>query len=79
VHLSLDFDAAEAELARASLSVKGSGGTIEEYFEKEWVRSLFSLAVESLRQQCEARGKELQFRLFERYDLDDRRHATELR
>lgn len=71
VHLSLDFDAAEAELARASLSVKGSGGTIEEYFEKEWVRSLFSLAVESLRQRCEARGKELQFRLFERYDLDD--------
>ena len=70
-HLSLDFDAAEVELARSRLPAPGALETIEEYFEEEWIRSVFSLAVESLRQQCEARGKELQFRLFERYDLDD--------
>src|SRR6266540_3962304 len=38
---------------------------------KEWVRSLFSLAVEELQKECERRGKLSHFRLFERYDLED--------
>jgi RNA polymerase sigma factor (sigma-70 family) len=66
VHVSLDFDEAEHELAAASTTESP-----EDYFEKEWVRSLFGLAVERLRACCESAGKMTQFRLFERYDLDE--------
>ncbi len=44
--------------------------TTEEYFRREWVRSLFGLAIEDLRRLCEARSKPAPFELFERYDLD---------
>jgi RNA polymerase sigma factor (sigma-70 family) len=74
VHLSLDFDAAETELGRAEaapLREIASPDLLEEFFEKEWLRSLFSLAVETLRKECEQRGKQIHFRLFEIYDLDD--------
>jgi len=43
----------------------------EEIFEREWRRQLFSLAVGDLREFCEDRGKQLQFRIFEAYDLAD--------
>jgi RNA polymerase sigma factor (sigma-70 family) len=66
VHVSLDFDEAEHELAAASQTESP-----EDCFEKEWVRNLFALAVERLRAQCEAIGKQTQFSVFERYDLDD--------
>ena len=74
VRLSLDFDSAETELGRAGaapLREIASPDSMEEFFEKEWVRSLFSLAVETLRKECEQRGKQIHFRLFEIYDLDD--------
>ncbi len=70
-HLSLDFEGAESELARAGLPAPNSSESMDEFFEKEWMRSLFSLAVEGLRQECQARGKMVHLRLFERYDLDD--------
>ena len=41
----------------------------EQIFEREWQRQLFSLALDDLRAQCEACGKQLQFRVFEAYDL----------
>lgn len=64
--LPLAFEAAEHELASAQ------GGTDpEEVFDREWVRSLFSLAVEALRELCLSRGKEIYYQLFERYDLMD--------
>ncbi len=66
--LSLDFDAAEGELGRV---IEPAGLSTEELFEREWVRSLFGLAVEALEAECIARGKEIHFRLFERYDLGD--------
>lgn len=62
-HVSLDFEEAEHELA-ASAQTESP----EDYFEKEWVRTLFALAVEKLRTQCKS-GKEAQFALFERHDL----------
>jgi RNA polymerase sigma factor (sigma-70 family) len=65
--LSLDFEGAEAELHRYGA---GEGLDAEEYFHREWVRSLFGLAVEDLRQWCTRSGKEVHFRLFERYDLE---------
>jgi len=66
VHISLDFEEAEHELAAST-----QAGSPEDYFEKEWVRTLFALAVERLRAQCRSAGKTTQFALFERYDLGD--------
>jgi hypothetical protein len=43
---------------------------MEEYFRREWVRSLFGLAVEALHRRCAEAGKSVPFALFERYDLD---------
>jgi len=43
----------------------------EEVFEREWQRQLFALALDDLRAHCEARGKQLQFEIFEAYDLAD--------
>jgi RNA polymerase sigma factor (sigma-70 family) len=41
----------------------------EDMFEREWQRQLFMLAVDELRAYCEACGKQLQFQIFEAYDL----------
>ncbi len=68
VVLPLDFLTAEGELSPPAASASGNP---DELFEKEWVRSLFSLAVEELQKECERRGKLSHFRLFERYDLED--------
>ncbi len=62
--LPLDFEEAERELTKVV-----APESIEDYFEKEWVRSLFSLALQRLRRQCESGGKAIHFALFERYDL----------
>lgn len=75
-HISLDFDTAEAELQRASQSISRLGAasspeSMDEFLEKEFLRSLFGLSVESLRRFCEERGKRTHFRLFEIYDLGD--------
>jgi RNA polymerase sigma factor (sigma-70 family) len=67
VPLSLDFDGAEAELARQSASDDLGP---EEYFHREWVRALFGSAVEELRRRCEVSGRSVCFALFERYDLE---------
>jgi RNA polymerase sigma factor (sigma-70 family) len=71
-HLALDFAGAEQELGGATLdpALIASPDSLEEFFEKEWIRSLFSLAVEDLRHFCEAKGRERTFKLFEAYDLD---------
>jgi len=72
--LALDFEAAEHELALAGLpasSALQAPETLEEYFAREWVRSLLSLAVDELHKQCEAHGKAVHFQLFERYDIDE--------
>ena len=66
MHVSLDFEEAEHELA-----VAAHMESPEDYFEKEWVRTLFALAVEKLRAHCQTAGKTTQFALFERYDLGD--------
>jgi RNA polymerase sigma factor (sigma-70 family) len=41
----------------------------EQVFEREWQRQLFALALDDLRKHCEGCGKQLQFRIFEAYDL----------
>ena len=61
----LDFDAAEAELGRDSSPLAP-----DEYFHREWVRSVFAVAVERLRAACASEGKQAQFAIFECYDLE---------
>jgi RNA polymerase sigma-70 factor (ECF subfamily) len=62
----LDFEEAEMELGRMLRTESP-----EEVFDQEWIRSLFVLAVQRLRERCDSAGKSLHFRLFERYDLED--------
>ena len=70
-HVALDFSAAEEELDATVIDPAkiASPESLEEFFEKEWVRSLFALAVEELRELCIARERERTFHLFEAYDL----------
>jgi len=66
-HLSLDFETAEGELPARDIPDPLDA---DAFFQREWVRSLFAIAVTSFRQHCESTGRELHYRLFERYDLD---------
>jgi RNA polymerase sigma-70 factor (ECF subfamily) len=70
-HVALDFSAAEDELRAQAIDPASipSPESVEDFFEKEWIRSLFSAAVEELRGVCEAREKQKAFQLFEAYDL----------
>jgi RNA polymerase sigma factor (sigma-70 family) len=72
LHIALNFEAAEGELNGRSrdLAAVQSTKSVEEFFEKEWIRSLFSMALEDLQRLCDQRGREKTFRLFEEYDLD---------
>jgi RNA polymerase sigma factor (sigma-70 family) len=61
--LHLDFVTAEEEIAREH----ERGGSPEDYFQREWVRSVLALAVDRLR----SAANDADFRLFEQYDLDE--------
>jgi len=65
---SLDFSSAEDELA---LYGPTSADSPADYFRKEWVRSLFTLAIGTLSQQYDDSGRSVYFKLFELYDLRD--------
>ena len=66
--VSLDFMHAEDEIAREH----DRGGTPEDYFQREWARSVFALAVERLREESDP----TRFAIFEAYDLDDTSRAS---
>ena len=65
--LSLDFAGAEEQLR---IGLRPAPNAIDDYFEKEWARSVLSLALESFRPSMVDSGKETHLRLFERYVLD---------
>ena len=67
-HYQLDFAAAEEELTAHAVT---STLNPEDYFHREWVRSMFTLAVDSFRQRCLDSNRTVHFQLFERYDLND--------
>jgi len=73
----LDFAAAEHELAEtAGASAVGESSVMrgpddDALFRQEWVRALFADGVTALRELCDATGKQTQFAVFQRYDLDD--------
>lgn len=64
-HLPLDFAIAEQDLALAAAFEDP-----DERFRQEWVRSLFVVAVETLRTQALDQGHEIRYRVFARADLD---------
>lgn len=66
--VQLDVVDAEDEIARDH----DRGGTPEDYFQREWARSVFALAVTRLRAESDA----TRFAIFEAYDLDDSSRAT---
>jgi RNA polymerase sigma factor (sigma-70 family) len=78
VHVALDFSAAEGELSAQTIDPASipSPERFEEFFEKEWIRSLFSAALEDLKELCADRGKQTAFALFESYDLAEDDHPS---
>ena len=66
-HVPLDFTTAEGELRGIGLPVAGDPESI---FRDEWVRRMFELAVDDLREYCRDSDKNVQFSIFERYDLE---------
>ena len=63
----LDFAEAEHEFAAHASATLSP----EDYFHREWVRWMFTLAVDAFRQRCEESCRTVHFQLFERYDLGD--------
>ncbi len=66
VRVSLDFDAAEAELNQIGTATTED---IDAYFEREWMRALLGAAVDDLRERCHGDDKAAYFETFERYVL----------
>jgi len=66
--VSLDIEAVRREVDERPGSSELSP---EDFFEKEWARSVFGLAVGRLRDRCAASGHESRFALFSAYDLED--------
>src|SRR5690606_20087992 len=62
VPLSLHFDEAEEELARAGVV---ESATDESAFDADWVKSLFDMSVEALRSELSARGRDAAWTAFE--------------
>jgi RNA polymerase sigma factor (sigma-70 family) len=67
-HFSLDFAGAEEELSGLAHRPRDDG---DEFFRREWIRSLFGLAVDELRRRCQELDKDVAFSLFARYDLKE--------
>lgn len=67
--LPIDYTAAEEEYAS---EVRFQGVPADEYYESEWVRNLFALAVGVLQATLAAEGKTDHFTLFLQSDLQDK-------
>jgi len=64
-HITIDIAELEISLATSARSLSP-----EDSFEKEWVRSLLTLATARLRAYCDDTGRTKAYRAFELYDLD---------
>ena len=71
----VDFDVAESELA---LNKTAEDLSMEEFFDREWVRSLVGRTLLELERECLDRGKTVHFSLFKRYNLDETQGNTEV-
>ncbi len=64
----VDTHEVEAEIAAATLDAPVDA---EAMFEREWHKSVLSLALSRLQRELESAGRERQWQVFERYDLGD--------
>jgi DNA-directed RNA polymerase specialized sigma24 family protein len=71
--LSLDFPGAERELAAHATAPAPDA---EDLFQRETVRALFARTVADLANRYRTEGREIVFRVFERYDLADDDRVT---
>jgi RNA polymerase sigma factor (sigma-70 family) len=67
---AFDFDSAEFEFSALNMAENESP---EELFLREWRREIFALALKDLEAFCHETGREVQYRVFEAYDLADER------
>ena len=65
--VSLDFEDAEQEIALHPASATLEG---EDFFEREFLRTLVSLSIENYVEMPRSGPREVHFTLFEKYDLD---------
>lgn len=65
----LDFTIADEEFRTEVHTV---GLAADSYFESEWVRAIFTLALEELYSKLSSEGKEIHFTLFFRSDIQDK-------
>ncbi len=72
--LSLDFNHAERELTFRGTS----DNSVSDYFDQEWIRNLFAMTIEELRESFKANGMIVHFKIFERYDLNESNVETTL-
>lgn len=63
----MDFAGAELELAGVA---PPADAQVDEFFRREWVRAVFEQAVDRLRRECIAEGRERHLALFMRYDVE---------
>jgi RNA polymerase sigma factor (sigma-70 family) len=71
--IPLEFESAEGELKQMEIPAPAQ---MDEFFDREWARSVFSLSLERLRNAFERNGKQTHFRLLEMYDVEDDRELT---
>ena len=72
---SLEFVAAEKELQFAAES---QNERLDEYFDKEWERSLFSLSLAALKEALMASDKAVYYEIFVLYDLRESTHSGKM-
>lgn len=68
IHVPLDFESAEGEITQLPVTDPDNP---EQLFSREFARSLFGLALDQLRRECEEKGKTLHFQLLELYDVEE--------
>ena len=66
--VTLDFESAEGELVDLTIAVEDDP---EKLFAREFARSVFGIALERLRRECDEKGKSLHFQLLELYDIEE--------
>lgn len=66
--MPIDFQTAEGEVQQLEIPAPGSE---DDFFAREWTRSVFELSLERLRRHCEERNKKAHFHLLELYDVEE--------
>jgi len=64
----LDFESAEGEIRSLQIAAPGDPETL---FAREFARSLFGLALDRLKRECDEKNKSLHFQLLELYDAEE--------